>query len=211
MNIKASNKPFIIGIAGGTASGKTTLAQKLKRYIPLSLTLSQDNYYNNHEHLSLKDRSNLNFDHPDAIDFLLLKKHLCQLCWGKDIQIPQYNFRQHRRLEKSETVKAGRYTYIIVECTLIFSQIRGLDFKIFVDTDSDIRLVRRLKRDIKDRGRTTESIIQQYLNTTRPMHCRFVEPTKNQADIVISGVALSNDQVKQLVKKLRIQQKKIGS
>ena len=209
MNIKASNRPFIIGIGGGTASGKTTLAQKLKKSILLSLTLSQDNYYNNHEHLSLKDRSNLNFDHPDAIDFLLLKKHLCQLCWGKDIQIPQYDFSQHRRLEKSETVKAGRYTYIIVEGTLIFSQIRGLDFKIFVDTDSDIRLIRRLKRDIQERGRTTASIIQQYLNTTRPMHCRFVEPTKNQADIVIPGAAPSNDQFKRLVKKIKDTEKKL--
>ena len=210
MNIKASNRPFIIGISGGTASGKTTLAQKLKKSILLSLTLSQDNYYKNHEHLSLKARSNLNFDHPDAIDFLLLKKHLCQLCWGKDIQIPQYDFSQHKRLEKLKTVKADRYTHIIVEGTLIFSQIPSLDYKIFVDTDSDIRLIRRLKRDFQERGRKTESIIQQYLTTTRPMHHRFVEPKNSQADIVISGTAFSNCQFKKLLKKIKEKAKKIN-
>ena len=206
-------QPFVIGIAGGTASGKTTLAQRLAKHLGSEKSvaiLSQDDYYKNLAHLSLQDRSNLNFDHPDAIDFNLLVKHLRQLKNNETIQVPKYDFSQHRRLEKSKVINDQKLiSKIVVEGTLIFSQVellKCLHVKIFVDSDADIRLIRRLERDVQERGRTMESILQQYLKTTRPMHRRFVDSTKNQADITISDediFSLDFYKLKDLGKRIR--------
>lgn len=181
-------KPVLIGIAGGTGSGKSTVAQEI--YNALSSEnigiIQQDSYYKDRSDLSFEERCKINYDHPDAFDTPLLVEHLKALMNWKPIQKPVYDFSIHNR--KKETVTVEPRHIIILEGILILAepQIRDLlDIKIFVDTDADVRIVRRLQRDIKERGRTMESVINQYLNVVRPMHLQFVEPTKRYADIII--------------------------
>ena len=180
----------VIGIAGGSASGKTSVANKLvdnQMNKVSSITLLRlDDYYKDLSNLSVEERSKTNFDHPDSIDFDLLKNHLQKLKNGKSINKPIYDFSIHNRQVKSELIKP--VNVVILEGILALSEavIRDLcDIKIFVDTADDIRFIRRLKRDTRDRGRTIESVISQYLDTVRPMHMQFVEPSKKYADIII--------------------------
>ncbi len=180
-----------IGVGGGTASGKTTFSQRLAESLGPGrvLILSQDTYYCDGSHLSPEKRAQLNFDRPDAVDFELLVRHLTQLQKGREVARPKYDFRQHVRL--AETEQAGPRPVILVEGTLVFAQVelvRCFDLKVFVDAAPDIRFIRRLRRDTRERGRSVESIIRQYLWTVRPMHRRFVEPARRQADLVISGL-----------------------
>jgi uridine kinase len=180
----------VIGIAGGSASGKTSVANKLvenqiNKVSSIAL-LRLDDYYKDLSNLSVEERSKTNFDHPDSIDFDLLKNHLQKLKNGKSINKPIYDFSIHNRQVKSELIKP--VNVVILEGILALSEevIRDLcDIKIFVDTADDIRFIRRLKRDTRDRGRTIESVISQYLDTVRPMHMQFVEPSKKYADIII--------------------------
>jgi uridine kinase len=181
-------KPIIIGIAGGTGAGKTTIARALSE--PLSpgsvAVIEHDAYYRDRPDLSYEERSLLNFDHPDSLDNELLLSHLGALRAGEGIEKPQYNFRTHRRM--SETVRIESHPVVIIEGILIFvdKALRHLmDIKIFVDTDPDIRVLRRLKRDIKQRGRDFDSVRHQYYETVRPMHLEFVEPSKRYADLII--------------------------
>ena len=181
-------KPILIGIAGGTGSGKSTVAQEI--YSALSSEnigiIEQDSYYKDQSDLSFEERVKTNYDHPDAFDTPLLIEHLKDLLAWKPIEKPIYDFSLHNR--KKETITVEPRHIIILEGILILSepQIRDmLDIKIFVDTDADVRIVRRLQRDIKERGRTMDSVINQYLNIVRPMHLQFVEPTKRYADIII--------------------------
>lgn len=188
----------VIGIAGGTGSGKTTFARKIQEAFPgKTVLISQDSYYKDLSALSFHEREKVNFDHPDSLDFGLLANHLHALKQGSKIEKPIYNFRFHSREEESEVVTSNRI--VIVEGILLFAmeEIRGLfDLKIFVDTDDDIRLLRRTTRDMKERGRSFESVQEQYLTTVKPMHEAFVAPSKKYADVIVphggeNGVALS--------------------
>jgi uridine kinase len=181
-------KPFIIGIAGGTGSGKTTVARRIYESLHLdsAVFLDQDSYYRELGHLPLEERKLVNFDHPDAVDSELLARHLEALAAGDAIQKPTYDFAAHTRAAGSVTVESR--DVILVEGILLFVEprLRDLfDLKIFVDTEADVRFIRRLQRDLEMRGRTIDSVIEQYLTTVRPMHFEFVEPSKRYADIIL--------------------------
>lgn len=181
-------KPIIIGVAGGTGSGKTTVSEAiLERVGRERITYIQhDSYYKDLSHLPLEERHRINFDHPDALDTNLLVEQLKRLQAGSPAEVPIYDFTTHRRRKETRRVEPRRVT--LVEGILIFADkaLRELmDVKIFVDTDADIRFIRRLQRDITERGRTVESVMRQYLETVRPMHLEFVEPSKRYADIII--------------------------
>ena len=180
--------PIVIGIAGGTGSGKTTVANVILNRVGAHRIsfLPHDAYYRDLSALTIEERHRINFDHPDSLETDLLVAHIRQLKAGQAIALPVYDFTTHSRTERTVRVEARRV--ILVEGILIFYEaaLRALfDVKIFVDTDADIRFIRRLQRDIVERGRTTESVIQQYLTTVRPMHMEFVEPSKRYADVII--------------------------
>jgi uridine kinase len=180
--------PIIIGIAGGTGSGKSTVTKEILKEITEKnvAIIEQDSYYKDQSNISFEERVKTNYDHPFAFDNELLIKHLKDLINCKAIEKPIYDFEIHNR--KSETEKVEPKDIIILEGILILfeEEIRNLlDIKIFVDTDSDVRVIRRILRDIKDRGRTLDSVILQYMSTVRPAHLQFVEPTKRYADIII--------------------------
>ena len=179
---------LIIGITGGTGCGKTTVVnQIIKELSGEEVTvISQDSYYKDLSHLSFEQRTKINFDHPNSIDFDLLKSHLLALKAGNEIDSPTYSFVEHNRT--AETIRLKPTKVVIVEGILIFSHpdIRELfDIKIFVHADSDERLIRRSKRDITERGRDIEEVLNRYQNTLKPMHLQFIEPTKEFADIII--------------------------
>ncbi len=180
--------PIVIGIAGGTGSGKTTVANVLLQRVGahrLSF-LPHDAYYRDLRHLSMQERNRINFDHPDSLETDLLVQHIQQLKNWESICLPIYDFTTHSRTQ--QTILVEPHPVILVEGILIFYEqaLRNIfDVKIFVDTDADIRFIRRLQRDIRERGRTTDSVINQYINTVRPMHLEFVEPSKRYADLII--------------------------
>ena len=178
---------LVIGIAGGSGSGKTTLVNNLIDIFGDVLTvLSHDNYYKRHDEMSYEERTQLNYDEPGAFDTSLMIYQLDQLKHGKDIECPVYDFTVHNR--SNETVRIAARKVIIVEGILIFEneELRNLmDMKIFVDADSDIRICRRMKRDVNKRGRSLESVITQYQQTVKPMHEMYVEPSKKYADLVV--------------------------
>jgi uridine kinase len=178
----------LIGIAGGTGSGKTFLTNAIVTSLGKNevTVVEQDSYYRDQSHLSLEERSKINYDHPDAIDFELLRRHLTEILEGKEIESPLYDFSTHTRRKKTEVIQAR--PAVILEGILILAvaEIRNLiDLKIYADANSDIRFIRRLKRDNEARGRSVPHIIQQYLASVRPMHEQFVEKTKNYADIIV--------------------------
>jgi len=188
MRDAASRRVLIIGICGGTGSGKTTVARKILEAVGADrvVYLQQDAYYKDLSHLPLEERHRLNFDHPDAIDTDLLIQHIEDLRAGRAIEQPVYDFTTHTRRPEMRHIEPR--PIILVEGILVFEnpRLRALmDLKIFVDTADDIRFIRRLLRDISERGRTVESVIRQYLETVRPMHLEFVEPSKRYADIII--------------------------
>ncbi|HEY2932057.1 MAG TPA: uridine kinase [Acidobacteriota bacterium] len=178
---------IIIGIAGGTGSGKTTLARKIQSAMGENTAIiHQDSYYRDHADLPLNERHGLNFDHPDAFDSFLLIEQIRSLHEGIAIEKPIYNFHTHARQPETERVEPR--DVILVEGILIFyySELRPLmELKLYVDNDPDVRFIRRLTRDLLERGRSLESVVDQYLNTVRPMHLQFIEPTKRFADLII--------------------------
>jgi uridine kinase len=181
-------RPVVIGIAGGTGSGKTTVAEAIVRRIgPERIALiQQDSYYKDQSHLPMEERVRINYDHPDSIDTALLIRHLQELIAGRPVEVPIYDFTTYTRTPHTRRVEPR--PVILVEGILVFVEkaLRDLfDIKIYVDADPDIRFIRRLQRDLAERGRTLESAIQQYLSTVRPMHLEFVEPSKRYADIII--------------------------
>ena len=181
-------KPFVIGIAGGTGSGKTTVARRIYESLHLdsAVFLDQDSYYQDLGHLPLEERKVLNFDHPDSVDNDLLVRQLQQLVERRPIEKPVYDFSAHTRTR--QCVRIEPRDIVLVEGILLFVEprLRELfDLKIFVDTDADIRFIRRLSRDLELRGRTIDSVIEQYLSTVRPMHFEFVEPSKRYADVIL--------------------------
>ncbi len=181
------NQFLVIGIAGGTGSGKTTLMKNIiGRFGDVVTVLSHDNYYRRHDELTYEERCKINYDEPAALETDLMAYHLDLLRKGESIECPVYDFSQHNRSDETITVKPERV--IIVEGILIFENepLRNLmDIKIFVDTDADVRLCRRIKRDVNKRGRTLESVLTQYQETVKPMHEKYVEPSKKFADIVV--------------------------
>ena len=200
------NKNIIIGIAGGTGSGKTTLAERIIEELnePNVLIIKQDAYYKSHSELSFDERKKINFDHPDAFDTSLLIKHINNLKINVPINLPQYDFTTH--LRKKETIPISPHKVIMLEGILIFEnkELRNLlDIKIFVDTDADVRILRRIKRDIQDRGRTFKSVYNQYMNTVRPMHLEFVEPSKKYADVIVPEGGMNIIAIDMIVSKIK--------
>ena len=178
---------MILGIAGGTGSGKTTLAKNIAdRFGDRISVLRHDDYYKAHDEMSYKERSALNYDHPDAFDTPLLLSHIRALKRGESIESPIYDYTVHNRSKKTRTVTPS--PVVLLEGILIFDSkqiVELLDMKIYVDTDADVRILRRILRDVKERGRTLESVVTQYLTTVKPMHEAFVEPSKKCADVII--------------------------
>ena len=180
--------PIIIGIAGGSGSGKTTVVRRLTASLGNTqvTVLEHDRYYRDRSELRLEERAALNYDHPDSLETDLLVQHVRALKAGETVEVPQYDFARHNRLDDRETVSPR--AALIVEGILIFADagLRALmDVKVFVDADDDTRFIRRLQRDITERGRTVASVIDQYLGTVKPMHLEFVEPSKRYADIIV--------------------------
>ena len=178
----------IIGIAGGSGSGKTTLTNRLwKQFGPDEVSvLNHDSYYKRHDELPYEERCKLNYDHPDSFDTPLLVEHLKALRAGQPVKVPIYDYSIHNRTDRSVTVYPA--PVIIVEGILIFASpelCEQMDMKVYVDTDADVRILRRIMRDVKQRGRTLDSVVEQYLTTVKPMHEQFVAPSKRKADLIV--------------------------
>ena len=199
-------RPYIIGVAGGSNSGKTTIAQRLADTIggdQLSL-IRLDSYYVDELDKPIEVRAATNYDHPDAFDWELLNDHLAALALGASVEIPIYDYTNYRRSNSTVVVLAARV--IVVEGILVLWERRlreRFDLKIFVDTPADLRLIRRLRRDVAERGRTTDSILDQYLETVRPAHERFIEPSKRYADVIIPEGGMNRPAIEVLLARVR--------
>lgn len=198
------NNRLFIGIAGGSGSGKSTLAGRLEEYFGDRLSLLRhDDYYRSRSDLTLEERASLNYDHPDAFDNALLAKHMDELREGHDVACPIYNYSQHDRSDKTRLVKST--DVIVVEGILIFENpdlLKRLDIKIFVDTDADVRIIRRLMRDVKERGRDLDSVVTQYFATVKPMHEAFVEPSKRHADIIVPAGGMNSVALDMIIQRI---------
>ena len=199
-------KPIIIGVAGGTASGKTTVSEAILERVGRNRIayIQHDSYYRDLGHLPLEERAKLNFDHPDALETDLLVAHLRRLQTGEPVEVPIYDFATYIRTGRTRRIEPC--LVILVEGILIFvdKKLRDMmDVKLYVDTDADLRLIRRLQRDIRERERSLESVIRQYLNTVRPMHLEFVEPSKRYADIIIPAGGFSEIAVAMIVARIK--------
>ncbi len=183
-----STRSVVIGVAGGSGSGKTTVVRRIVESLGTDqvTVLEHDRYYRDRSELRLEERAAMNYDHPDALDTDLMVRHLIELREGRPVEVPVYDFARYARMAATETAHPRRA--IIAEGILIFTDpaLRGLlDVKVFVDADDDIRFIRRLKRDVAERGRTMDSVIDQYQSTVKPMHLEFVEPSKRYADVIV--------------------------
>jgi uridine kinase len=201
-----SRRPFLIGVAGGSSSGKTTISERLVEIMGAEhlARVELDSYYAELGDLPLEERRLVNYDHPDAFDWPLLNDHIAALANGGSVQIPVYDYVEHNRSDETRLVEPARV--IVVDGILVFWD-RALrdrfDLKIFVDTGADIRLIRRLRRDVAERGRTVESVIEQYLTTVKPAHERFIEPSKVHADVIIPAGGLNRPALEVLLARVR--------
>jgi uridine kinase len=198
--------PVIIGVAGGTGSGKTTVVREMVRAVGEEqvAVIEHDSYYRDRSELPLEERALLNYDHPDALETDLLIYHLEELRAGRPVEVPSYDFSQHARTQVTRTVQPAQV--VLVDGILIFvdKRLRELmDVKVFVDTDGDLRFIRRLERDLKERGRTMDSVVEQYISTVKPMHEEFVEPSKRFADLMIPEGGYNRVAVDILLAKIR--------
>ncbi len=198
-------KPFIIGIAGGSASGKTTVVREIMRALGEDvLVIMHDSYYRDRSDLPTEERRRANYDHPDALETALMVEHLRRLQRWEPVDLPLYDFSTYTRRSESLPVRARQV--IIVEGILVLADERlraFMDIKVFVETDPDVRFIRRLQRDIRDRGRSVDAVIDQYLATVRPMHLEFVEPSKRYADIIIPVGGFNTVGVDMLITKIK--------
>lgn len=196
---------FCIGVAGGSGSGKTTVVAKLQEACGAHIALlAHDAYYKDQSHLEMTERKKTNYDHPDSLETSLLCEHVKQLKAGRTVDMPLYDFVMHTRSNKTEHIEPK--PILVVEGILTFDDptLRSLfDLKIFVDTDADVRFIRRVDRDIRERGRTFESVVEQYLSTVRPMHLEFVEPSKRYADVIIPEGGLNAQAMDLLIDRVR--------
>jgi uridine kinase len=202
----ATRPPFLIGVAGGTGSGKTTVAERLAAMVgqrELAL-VKLDSYYRDRSDLPFEERAAINYDHPDAFDWPLLMTHLAELVGGASAAVPVYDFAAHLRTDEATVVEPG--PVVVIEGILVLFEPRLrqlLDLKVYVDTDPDVRFIRRLQRDVADRGRTPGSVIDQYLATVRPMHLQFVEPSKRYADVIVPHGGMNAPAFDMLVARVR--------
>lgn len=180
-------KVLVIGIAGGSGSGKTTLTNRIvSQFIEDVTVINHDNYYKAHDEMEYEERCRLNYDHPNAFDTDLMIEHLKELRNGNSVECPVYDYAIHNRSKNTMTINPGKV--IIVEGILIFENkalCDQMDIRIFVDTDADLRIIRRIRRDVQERARSLDSVVDQYLNTVKPMHEQFVEPSKKNASIIV--------------------------
>ena len=200
-----ASKPIVFGVAGGTASGKTTVARSILDQVGAHRVayLPHDAYYRDMSHLPLEQRAQQNYDHPDALESDLLARHIRELCAGHAIQLPVYSFADYVR--KTETVTVEPAPVVLVDGILIFAEpeLRDLmDIKIFVDVEADIRLIRRIERDTRERGRSLSSTIFQYLDTVRPMDLEFVQPSRRYADVILPGGGQNRVAIEMVVARL---------
>ena len=198
--------PVVVGVGGGSGSGKTTLVRSILRGLEGEsiVRLEQDSYYQDRADLSFEERAKLNYDHPGSIDNKLLAEHIGRLLRGESIRKPVYDFERHERTRRTEEVAPARV--ILVDGILILESelLRGLmDLKLYVDTDPDVPFIRRLLRDLSERGRTLDSVVEQYLATVRPMHLQFVEPSKRYADVIVPEGGLNEAATEMIVARLR--------
>ena len=196
----------VIGVAGGTGSGKSTLVKRLQEAFRNDdvATICHDFYYKAHPELTYEERTKLNYDHPDAFDTWLMVEHIKALKEGKAVECPTYSFVEHNRTDETLPVKPSKV--IIVDGILIFEneELRNImDIKVYVDTDADVRLARRILRDVRERGRSMESVISQYTSTVKPMHEQFVEPSKRYADVIIPEGGFNSVAVSMLIQNIR--------
>jgi uridine kinase len=199
-------EPIVIAVAGGTASGKTTVANEILRRVGAEhiACIPHDAYYRDLSHLPPSERAKVNFDHPDSLETDLLIQHVKDLRAGRAVEIPVYDFTTHTRTQRTRRVEPARV--ILVEGILVFVEphLRELfDVKLYVDSDADERFIRRLRRDIEKRGRTVESVCEQYLGTVRPMHLEFVEPSKRYADVIIPGGGFNEVAIEMVAARVR--------
>jgi uridine kinase len=199
-------RPIVIGVAGGTGSGKTTVAQQILQRVGAENVsyIPHDAYYRDLSHLSFDLRSQVNFDHPNSLETELLVEHLKRLKAGYDVDIPIYDFTTHSRTAETRHVEVA--PVVLVEGILVFAEpdLRKLfDVKLYVDTDADVRFIRRLRRDIEDRGRSVQSVCEQYLSTVRPMHLEFVEPSKRYANVIIPEGGFNEVAIEMVAARLR--------
>ena len=201
----AMSKIMVIGIAGGTGSGKTTITRRLiERFGGDVSVIHHDNYYKAHHDMPYEERALLNYDHPDAFDTDMLIEHLKLLKQGQSVECPVYDYSIHDRTDKTITIRPTRV--IVVEGILIYENKElcdQMDIKIFVDADADVRILRRIVRDVRDRGRSLESVIDQYLTTVKPMHEQFVEPSKRRADVIIPEGGQNKVALEMVVERVR--------
>jgi len=185
---KTRNKPFVIGVAGGSGSGKSTVTREVLASIgpDMAAVVMQDDYYLDQSHMTPEDRRKTNYDHPDAFDWPLMAQHVQALRRGEAIEMPVYDFAADNRSSKTITVNPAPVIVVEGLFALYDAKLRNMmSLRIYVDTASDVRFIRRLQRDIAERGRSTESVINQYMETVRPMHKQFIEPTKRNADVIL--------------------------
>ena len=200
------SRRILIGIAGGSGSGKTLVARNIFRDLGSDrvVIIDQDSYYKNLEDIPARDREARNFDHPDAFDNELLKRHIRELLEGRAVEQPIYDYSEHRRLDESRRI--GDHLVVVLEGILIFvdPELRALmDIKLFVDADADVRFIRRLRRDLVERGRSVDSIIRQYEESVRPMHMQFVEPSKRYADVIVPRGGHNTIAIEMIVAKIQ--------
>lgn len=203
----SKGKPIVFGVAGGTASGKTTVARTILEAVGAEQIayLPHDAYYRDMPHLTLEERAHQNYDHPNSLETKLLVTHIEKLLKWQPVEVPVYDFTMHRRTQ--ETVLVEPSPIIFVDGILIFTKRRLrelMDIKVYVDTDPDVRFIRRLKRDIDERGRSLPSVVEQYMDTVRPMHLKFVEPSKRHADVIIPHGGLNKVAMEMVVSRIQM-------
>ena len=204
--LQAVSRPFMIGVAGGSSSGKTTISERLVEMTGAQhlSRIELDSYYLDRSDETLEQRSQANYDHPDAFDWPLLNDHLAALANGANVSVPVYDYSQHNRSGETREVEPNRIVVVDGILVLYDRALRErFDLKIFVDTAADIRLIRRLQRDVAERGRTPDSVIEQYLTTVKPAHERFIEPSKRHADVIIPEGGLNRPALDVLLARVR--------